>query len=86
MSKQLEAENETFRILESIYGASRNIRFVFVTLIVAITTLLLRRACRFFEGELQEMVNIDLILASNVKYHFRFQMRTNNLPPELNFS
>ena len=38
-----------------------------VTLIIAIATLLLRSACRFLEAKLQEMANIGLILAFNVR-------------------
>ena len=57
-----------------------------VTLIVVIATLLLRSACHFLEAKLQEMANIGLILASNVKYHFKFGISTKNLSPEPNFS
>ena len=38
-----------------------------VTLIVAIATLLLRSTCPFSKTKLQEMANIGLILASNLK-------------------
>ena len=47
-----------------------------VTLIVAIATLLLRSACHFLEAKMQKMANIGLILASNVKDHFRFRVGT----------
>ena len=43
---------------------------------VAIATLLLRRLLAFSEAKLQKMTNIGLILASNVKYHFRFGIST----------
>ena len=35
---------------------------------------------------MQEMVNINLILAANVKYHFKFRINTHNFSPEPNFS
>ena len=57
-----------------------------VTLIVAIAALLLRSAFLFLEARLQEMANIGLILASNVKYHFRFGISTWNVSCEKNFS
>ena len=54
--------------------------------IVAIATLLLRNACHFFRGKIARNGNIGLILASNVKYHFRFGISAQNLSPESNFS
>ena len=42
--------------------------------IVAIAALLLRSAYHFLEAKLQEIgTDIGLILASNLKYHFRFE-------------
>ena len=59
-----------------MYGASKNMFCLSVTLIVATATLLLRSACPFLKAKLQEMVKIGLILASNLKYHVRFEIST----------
>ena len=53
MSKQLEAENETFRILRVYVWSIQKYKFCLsVTLIGGSATLLLKSACHFFGGKI----------------------------------
>ena len=87
MSEQLEVRKWNFQSIRVYVWSIQKYKFCSsVTLILAIATLLLRSACHFLEAKLQEMANIGLILASDVKYHARFGIRTWNFFPEQNFS
>ena len=75
MSKQLEKGKLNFHNIRVYVWSIQKYKFCLsVTLIVATATLLLRSP--FSKATLQEMVNISLILASNLKYHVRFEITT----------
>ena len=56
-----------------------------MSLFIAMATLLLRNVSCFLEAKLQKMVNVKLILASDVKDGFRFGISAYNSSPEPNF-
>ena len=77
MSKQLEAGKLNFHNIRVHIWSIQKYKFCLsVTLIVATATLLLRSDCPFSKAKLQEIANIGLILASNLKYHVRFEIST----------